>query len=92
MQENTEENRTPSTFIFSVDEDYHLLLRKANYLSEVSLIPVPVTESVSDEDYEGSIEITSSYLKDYIETRTANVPLDELPDNDVEEEIIEEEE
>lgn len=89
--ENTDENRTPSTFIFSVDEDYHLLLRKASYISGVTLIPVPVTESVSDEDYEGSIEITSSYLKDFIESRTANVPEDQLPDNDVQDVISEEE-
>jgi len=82
--ENTEENRTPSTFIFSVDEDLHLLLRKANYLSRysVELIPVPVTESVSDEEYKGTVEITSSYLREFIESRTVDVPLDELPEND----------
>lgn len=81
--ENTEENRTPATFIFSVDEDLHLLLRKANYLSRnsVELIPVPVTESVSDEDYEGTVEITSSYLREFIESRTINVPEDQLPEN-----------
>lgn len=81
--ENTEENRTPATFIFSVDEDLHLLLRKANYLSRysVELIPVPVTESVSDDDYKGTVEITSSYLREFIESRTVDVPLDELPEN-----------
>ena len=81
--ENTEESRTPSTFIFSVDEDLHLLLRKANYLSRyaVELIPVPVTESVSDEEYKGTVEITSSYLREFIESRTIDVPLDELPEN-----------
>ena len=81
--ENTEENRTPATFIFSVDEDLHLLLRKANYLSRnsVELIPVPVTESVSDQDYEGTVEITSSYLREFIESRTIDVPEDQLPEN-----------
>lgn len=79
--ENTEEARTPATFIFSVDEDLHLLLRKARYLSNssVELIPVPVTESVSDGDYEGSVEITSSYLREFIESRTIDVPVDQLP-------------
>lgn len=82
--ENTDESRTPATFIFSVDEDLHLLLRKANYLSRnsVELIPVPVTESVSDEEYEGTVEITSSYLREFIESRTIDVPLDELPEID----------
>ncbi|MBQ7141328.1 MAG: hypothetical protein IJO32_07500 [Bacilli bacterium] len=81
--ENTAENRTPSTLIFGVSEDLHLLLRKANYLSQysVDLIPVPVVASVSDEDYKGSIEVTSSYLKNFIEERTVNVPLDQLPEN-----------
>ncbi len=92
--ENTAESRTPSTFIFSVDEDLHLLLRKANYLSRnaVELIPVPVTESVSDEEYEGTVEITSSYLREFIESRTIDVPLDELPENDTPEIDLETEE
>ena len=77
--ENTEESRTPSTFIFSVDEEYHLLLRKAKYLG-IELVPVPVTESVTDADYKGDIQITSSYLKDYIEQKTVNVPEDQLPE------------
>lgn len=81
--ENTAESRTPSTLIFGVSEDLHLLLRKANYLSQysVDLIPVPVVASVSDEDYKGSIEVTSSYLKTFIEERTIDVPLDQLPEN-----------
>lgn len=81
--ENTTENRTPSTLIFGVSEELHLLLRKANYLSQysVDLIPVPVVASVSDEDYKGSIEVTSSYLRTFIEERTIDVPLDQLPEN-----------
>lgn len=79
--ENTDEDRTPATLIFSVDEEYHLLLRKAKYL-DVELIPVPVVESISDDDYEESIEVTSSYLKQYIEDRTIDVPEDDLPDDE----------
>lgn len=79
--ENTSENRTTSLFIFSLNEDYHLLLRKARYLS-VDLIPVPVTESASDEDYEGTLRITSSELRQYIEDKTINVALDELPQDE----------
>ena len=90
--ENTEEKRTPATLIFSVDEDLHLLLRKANYLTRnsVELIPVPVTQSISDDEYNGSIEITSSYLREFIESRTIDVPLDELPENDAPEVDVEE--
>lgn len=78
--ENTDENRTPSTLIFGVSEDLHLLLRKANYL-DVELIPVPVVESISDDEYEGAVEVTSSYLRQYIEDRTVNVPEDQLTDD-----------
>ena len=78
--ENTDENRTPSTLIFGVSEDLHLLLRKANYLN-VELIPVPVVESISDDEYEGAVEVTSSYLRQYIEDRTVNVPEDQLTDD-----------
>ncbi|MBQ9853630.1 MAG: hypothetical protein IJO57_01185 [Bacilli bacterium] len=81
--ENTQENRTPATLIFGVSEDLHLLLRKAHYLSQysVDLIPVPVVQSVSDEDYKGSIEVTSSYLRSFIEERTINITEDDLPNN-----------
>ncbi len=82
--ENTEENRTPSTLIFGVSEDLHLLLRKANYLN-VELIPVPVVESISDDEYEGAVEVTSSYLRQYIEDRTVNVPEDQLTDDSTDE-------
>lgn len=78
--ENTDENRTPSTLIFGVSEDLHLLLRKANYLN-VELIPVPVVESISDDEYKGAVEVTSSYLRQYIEDRTVNVPEDQLTDD-----------
>ena len=85
--ENTDESRTPSTFVFGVDEDLHLLLRKARYLSSnsVELIPVPIVESISDEEYKGSVEVTSSYLRDFIETRTIDVPIDELPEDNASE-------
>ena len=79
--ENTLEQRTTSIFFFSLTEDYHLLLRKARYLS-VDLIPVPVTESVTNEDYQGTLRITSTELKQYIEDKTVDVALDELPQTD----------
>ena len=78
--ENTDESRTPSTLIFGVDEDLHLLLRKANYL-DMELIPVPVVESFKVDEYEGAVEVTSSYLRQYIESRTVDVPEDDLKDD-----------
>ncbi len=80
--ENTAEQRTTSLLFLSLSEDYHLLLRKARYLS-IELVTVPVTESIINEDYEGTLRITSSELRQYIEDRTVNVTEDQLPEADV---------
>lgn len=81
--ENSSEERTPSIIIFAVPEDIHLLLRKATYLSNIKeisaeLIPVPTTESYSTEP--GTIRLSSTYLKTFIELNTGLVTEDELPD------------
>jgi hypothetical protein len=81
--ESTTENRIPSSVIFAVPEDIHLLLRKALYLSNVSnikaeLIPVPNTESYVGEV--GAVKETNQYLKTFIELNTVAVPEDQLPD------------
>lgn len=81
--ENSTENRTPSIIIFAVPEDMHLLLRKATYLSNIKeisseLIPVPTTQSYSVEP--GTIRLSSTYLKTFIELSTGTVSEDELPD------------
>lgn len=80
--ENSEEERTPSIIIFAVPEDIHVLLRKASYLANVrevsaELIPVPTTESYSSEP--GTIRLTSTSLKNFIEINTGTVSEDELP-------------
>lgn len=81
--ENTDDVRIPSTVIFAVPEDIHLLLRKALYLEDIKgieaeLIPVPNTESYTGTV--GAISVTNQYLKTFIETNTAPVPEDQLPD------------
>lgn len=81
--ENTDEERTSSNIIFAVPEELNLLLRKAYYLKDTTevaaeLIPVPNTESYTGEV--GAINITSQYLKTYLELKTSFVPEDQLPD------------
>lgn len=80
--ENTAEERTSSNLIFAVPEELHLLLRKAFYLGntdvEAELIPVPNTLSYTGEV--GTVNITSQWLKTYIELETSYVEEDELPD------------
>jgi len=81
--ENSEEERTPSIIIFAVPDDMYLLLRKANYLTNIKeisaeLIPVPTTESYAVEP--GTLSLTSTYLKSFIELNTGTVSEDDLPD------------
>ena len=77
--ENTEEVRTPAYMLFAIDEDYHLLLRKALYLQneyDVELLIVPNTEEVSED---AEVKMTSTDIQNFIEERTKTVTLDELP-------------
>lgn len=61
--ENSEETRTPAYLVFGVSEDIHALLRIANYLGSVELIPVPHGSSyVSTE----GVKVTTEDLKTYI--------------------------
>lgn len=80
--ENSEEERTPATIIFAVPEDIHILLRQALSLSNVKtvsaeLIPVPTTESYSAEP--GALRLTSTSLKDFIESNAGLILEDEIP-------------
>ena len=65
------DQRNASALIFSVPEEYHLLLRKAMYLSGGSLIPVP-----RNANYDKETNISSEYLKGLIESRTEQVTPD----------------
>ena len=61
-----------SALIFSVPEDMHLLLRKAIFISgSDSLIPVP-----RNANYNPDTSISSQYLKNLIESKCREVPLD----------------
>ncbi len=67
--------------IFSVPEEYHLLIRKALYLDGAqSLIPVPRNSTYSSSDIETNI--SSEYLRGLINNRSLNVPLDTVTTND----------
>lgn len=61
--------------IFDVDEEKFLLLKKAYYLDGAnSLVPVPRNSSYSKSETETSV--SSEYLKNLINNRTKDVPLD----------------
>lgn len=65
--ENTEEERQAAYFIFGLDEEIHILLRKATYLSGVELIPVPHGGTVASEN---ETRVSTEYLRNYINANT----------------------
>ncbi len=77
--ENSSKLGTPSSLIFAVPEDMHLLLRKASYLSG-EIIPVPRNKSYSEKP--GATIVSSEYLQDFILSKTVILP--EQTDNSIE--------
>lgn len=69
--ENSAKLGTPSSLIFAVPEDMHLLLRKAGYLSG-EIIPVPRNKSYSEKP--GATVVSSEYLQDFILSKTVILP------------------
>ena len=74
--ENSDESRTPSSLIFGLRPEINVLLLKAKYMGSFSaeLFPVPHGGSIAVE--EGTTEVSSQTLKDFINANT--VPNDEL--------------
>lgn len=71
--ENSSENRVPAYLIFGVNSEINILLRKASYMSSfaVELFPVPHGGTV---DNSGSTEVSTQYLKDFINANTVSIP------------------
>lgn len=79
--EDTENERTPSTIIFGLKEKTWLLLKKAQYLSDigVELFPVPHSTVVSTD---GAAEVSVKELEDYINNHATDYP-SSINDSDV---------
>lgn len=95
--DSTDETLTPAMLIFSLPEEYHLLLRKAAYIGnireyeDIDIIPVPkATKGSTENDDKITTTISSSYIKQFIEERSAFIPLDELENNDQQNTITQE--
>ncbi len=69
--ENSSDLKAPSSLIFAVPEDMHLLLRKAGYLSG-EIIPVPRNASYSENP--GATVVSSEYIEDFILSQTVILP------------------
>lgn len=78
--ENMSSTRTPAYLYFGVTEDLHILLRKASYLSNKSVVLFPVPHGTVVKDEELVTEVSTQYLRDFINAHT--VMIDETPTDD----------
>lgn len=73
---SVDNNATPAYLFFGLEDELHLLLRKAFYLSnigvEIVVVPHGRTYQVT-----GGVEVSSLYLKDFINAYSYDIPTNE---------------
>ncbi len=68
--ENTSEDRIPRYLMFGVTSEINILMRKANYMSEYSVVLFPVPHGGSSDVVPGEIIVSTEYLRNFINTHT----------------------
>lgn len=85
--ENTEEDRIPAFLIFGVSERINILLRKASYMSNYSVILIPVPHGGNAPET-GGTQVSTIYLEDFINSHTVvieeEVEVPEIEDPEIE--------
>lgn len=82
---SVDNDATPAFLYYGVPEELHILLRKADELTTlgVEIIVVPHGGAIP---VEGDVEVSSEYLRDYIDANTVSIPdndeyLDQITEN-----------
>lgn len=70
--ENTAERRTPAYIFFGVSPEIHILLRKASYMSNYSVVLFPVPHGTNYVDNEGT-RVSTDELKEFINSHTVTL-------------------
>ena len=74
--EVTDGSRTPSMMLFGLKPDLYILLRKASYMSDgIELYPVPHGQFLDDDVKEGSTQVSTETLKNFIMAKTVDIPV-----------------
>lgn len=68
--ENSTEDRTPALMIFGVNEEINILLRKASYMNEYSVVLFPVPHGGQADIALGETQVSTLQLKDFINSHT----------------------
>ena len=74
--EDSSESRTPAFMIFGVSPEIHILLRKAEFMKDYSVVIIPVPHG-GQVPTEGETQVSSTYLKEFINSKTVNIPEDD---------------
>lgn len=82
--ENTEAERTPSNLVFGVKEEIHILLRKASYMQNFGVVLFPVPHG-GVSPVEGETQVSTQYLKDFINANTVMIEGQENEEEQIEE-------
>lgn len=69
---DSKSTRTPALLLFAVPDDLYLLLKKAEYISGITINPVPRNKMYTEEA--GDTKVTSEVLRDYILARSVVIP------------------
>lgn len=84
--ENTSEDRTPAMLIFGVESEINILLRKASYMNEYSVVLFPVPHGTNAQVGVGETQVSTVYLEDFINSHTVvideNTGEEDLPEED----------
>ena len=82
--ENTEAERTPSNLVFGIKEEIHILLRKASYMQNFGVVLFPVPHG-GVSPVEGLTQVSTQYLKDFINAYTVVIEGQENEEEPIEE-------
>ncbi len=74
--ETSSEKRTPAELLFAVPDDMYSLLRKAQYIGNVEIIPVPRNKNYTANP--GETEVASEYVKEFILSKAAVIPDEQI--------------
>lgn len=77
--ENSEEARTPAYMLFAVQEEYHLLLRKALYLQNEYDVELVIIPNTVEPEENADVKLTSTEIEKFITDRTKTVDVTDLP-------------
>lgn len=69
--ESSSDTRTPSQMWFAVPDELYTLLKKTEYIGNVTVMPIPRNASYSAQEREA--EIDSQYIQDYILSKSITI-------------------